>query len=360
MNFIHYLIVFLLILGSCSEANELIPNDPTERNFLMGFSTWSYGPLPSDREDTYRFIQTNGDVYSEHLDDRIPWSAWINGTPLPSDFVEDIDYRVSKMNDNTALSLSISCLNIDRDDLIQDWSGAQVNYTAMNDAVIEDAYYKHVEYLVERFKPAFLISSIEANDLLKNSPTKWEAYKLLMNNVRTRLKQRFPSLPISESITLHNFFQPQVDNPSEFIQEVSDYIDQLDFVAVSFYPFFKNLHTKSEFQSAFNFLNEQTNKTIAIVETNHLSEDLIVPGLNINISSSPTEQKEYLEVLMSNAVDNDYAYIIWWAHRDYDALWETFPVEVKDLGQIWRDTGLLDENGNERPAFSIWKTGFQK
>jgi hypothetical protein len=50
----------------------------------------------------------------------------------------------------------------------------------------------------------------------------------------------------------------------------------------------------------------------------------------------------------------DYEFIIWWAHRDFDALWETFPPELRDLGQLWRDTGLLDESGNERQAFLLW------
>ena len=47
-------------------------------------------------------------------------------------------------------------------------------------------------------------------------------------------------------------------------------------------------------------------------------------------------------------------------YPDFDALWQTFPDEVKAIGQIWRDTGLLDEDGNERPAFTVWQAHFNR
>jgi len=70
--------------------------------------------------------------------------------------------------------------------------------------------------------------------------------------------------------------------------------------------------------------------------------------------------KEYLETLAWNAYKQNYEFIIWWAHRDYDELWNTFPEDVKDLGKLWKDTGLLDENGNKRHSFESWQSLFQK
>jgi len=57
---------------------------------------------------------------------------------------------------------------------------------------------------------------------------------------------------------------------------------------------------------------------------------------------------------LSNAHRQDYEFVIWWTHRDYDELWKTFPPELKDLGSLWKDTGILDENGNLRPAYKTW------
>lgn len=34
----------------------------------------------------------------------------------------------------------------------------------------------------------------------------------------------------------------------------------------------------------------------------------------------------------------------------------SFPDSVKDLGRLWRDTGLVNENGQKRPAMETWRT----
>lgn len=365
LRFVFMLSILLLFVQCKDQEEEVIPDHPCppnamlnaidQRNFGMGFGTWLYAPTVEARDDTYDYIFASGDIYLEHMDGNIPWSSWMNGTTLPQDFVGEIDFKVTMRPPDKNLVLAVSALNSGRDDLKEKWDGSILDYDSINDPMIEDAYFEHVKYLIERLDPDYLIASIESNDFLVNSPNQWSAFKSMMQNVRFRLKQEFPELPISESITLHNYYQVDVADPSGFVSEVSELIAQMDFAAISFYPFFKNLSNASDFQDAFDFLHAQVDLPIAIVETNHLAEDLIIPALNINIPGDPCEQKAYLESLLINAQEQDYEFIIWWAHRDYDALWETFPEEVQDLGRIWRDTGLLDENGNERPASRVWQ-----
>ena len=62
----------------------------------MGFSTWSYGPDQEDIDATYDFIANYANIYSEQIDDKISWQAWINGTDLPASFVADIESIASK------------------------------------------------------------------------------------------------------------------------------------------------------------------------------------------------------------------------------------------------------------------------
>jgi hypothetical protein len=95
-----------------------------------------------------------------------------------------------------------------------------------------------------------------------------------------------------------------------------------------------------------------------MIETNYLAEDLMVNanGTNLNISANETEQNQYLRSLFFNAYRQYYEFISWWAHRDYDELWQTFPPDQKELGKIWRDTGILDEDGNQREAYDTWVT----
>jgi len=217
-----------------------------------------------------------------------------------------------------------------------------------------------LEYITNLLDPDYLIIAIEANELLVHTPEKWGAYKLLMAKIRERIKGQFPSLDISESVTLHNLYKPDVPNPEEYITEIVGYANSLDFVSISFYPFFKGLNTKEEFQEAFDFLHEKINKPIAFAETGHLSEDLTVQSFNLSILGNQNEQKEYMESLLVNAQQQNYKYVIWWAHRDYDQLWETFPEEVKDLGKLWISTGVINEDGSEKKAYASWKVAFSK
>ena len=52
--------------------------------------------------------------------------------------------------------------------------------------------------------------------------------------------------------------------------------------------------------------------------------------------------------------------VICFTWRDYDRLWQTFPEAVKDLGRLWRDTGLVDEDSQSRPAMETWRTVLER
>ncbi|MEO1451609.1 MAG: hypothetical protein AAFV07_18915, partial [Bacteroidota bacterium] len=79
---------------TCTTNPDL--QEKVNRPFRMGFSTWSYGATNADKTDTYQFILQHGDIYSEQVDDRIPWQAWMDGNPLPTDFEADIQDRVAR------------------------------------------------------------------------------------------------------------------------------------------------------------------------------------------------------------------------------------------------------------------------
>ena len=362
-------ITFILLNYSCNNNDDTTTSncntteffsDYTSRNFKMGFTTWSFGPNIQDVDDTYQFIKNNADIYSEHIDNKIPWNAWINNSTLPTEFTNEISSRVARKINTNQLLLSVSLLNSDRSELAEDFDGTIPTYTNLNDIEIEDAYFKHIKYLINAFNPNYLVIAMEVNELRIKNPNKWESYTLLISNVKSRIKQLYPNLKISESISLHNLYNPDISNPNEYINEMVNYMNQMDFVSISFYPFFKNQHTRTDFQETFDFLNTQINKPIAFVETSHLAENLSIPNLNVAIEGSECEQNKYLETLLINAQENNYLFVIWWAHRDYDALWETFPPELKDVGKIWRNTGLLDKNGEERLSFMTWNNILNK
>jgi len=333
-------------------------NNP--RHFHMGFTTWQFGPNYADRIATYDFISKNADLYSEQFDHYIPWQALINNQPLPKDLTDDIASRLSLKPSGKKLLLSISLLNIPRDGLLPDIDGTIPAYTSISDSVIANAYIKYVRFLTDEFHPDYLVIGMEVNEFRIKKPDQWNAYLQLTGTVASQLKQVYPTLKLSSSITLHNWYQPNVTNPDAFIKEMTDYENAQDFVAISFYPFLKGLSTNTDFQKAFDFLHAQAKKPIAFTETGHIAETLSVPSYNLYVSTDVCQQNSYLETLFTNANEHNYEFIVWWTHRDYDALWQTFPDSTKDLGKLWKDTGLVDELGNERPAMKTWRAALAK
>jgi len=361
--------ISLVFCFSCKkDEDDTEPNLPPSivldeiqsRNFEMGFSSWPYAATFGAQDSTYAFLKAEGDVYSEHIDNKIPWSAWMNNTSLPVEFTNDIQGRKNRMIIENQLLVSVSLLNSDRSDLAEDFDGNTPTYDSINQSNIEEAYLKHLNYIIAELQPDYLLLAIEVNELLINSPALWEGYKKLMTGIRARIKATHPNIQLSESVTLHNWYNPNGLN-NNLVEKTRDYVNQnQDFVAISYYPFFQGLKNNADYQLAFDFLHSQTAKPIAFTETTQIAEDLIVSGLNLNIASSASIQKDYLETLLLNAYREDYLFLIWWCHKDYDALWKTFPPNVKDLGQLWRDSGLLDENGNERSALSSWRSVYKR
>ncbi|MDX1348905.1 MAG: hypothetical protein R3279_01595 [Putridiphycobacter sp.] len=340
---------------ACKKNN--LNKEIDNRQFKMGFSTWSFGPTLANVNESYDFVTSNGDVYSEHMDHKVPWEAWMNGTELPLEFTNLVADKVNRQPNNVDLLLSISFLNSDRSGIMEDFNGEKPS-VAMDDSTVIEAYFKHVCYLVDELQPMYLVYSIESNELLVNNPDAWPAFRKAMTTIGEKLTLKYPNLLMAESVTLHSWYKNDATVNTE--AEVEAIVNSGSFAAISFYPFFKGLHSTTDFQEAFDFLHSKVNIPIAFVETNHLAEDLIVDEYALNIKSDEKEQEDYLATLLLNAHQKQYHFVIWWAHRDYDALWETFPEEVKALGKIWRDTGLKDENGKDRRAMKLWRNIFAK
>ena len=359
-----FIVLIFLFAPGCKDTS-VEPDDGffseyDSRDFRLGFTSWAYALTVQSVDSTYDFIKEYADVYAEHFDYRIPWKAWINNGPLPAEFTNNIAGKLARRLAREKFLLSVSLFNTERNNLALDYDGTRPGYYHLNDKKIEDAYFKHVTYLIEQFSPDYLVIVIEANLLRDNAPEKWEDYKLLAANVTRRVRALYPALPIAESMSLNSMYDAVLAEKTSEVDSIFDYMNNMDFDAISFYPFMRNLHTKEEVQKVFNFLHKNAKKKIAFVETSTIAENLSIPALNIYINGNETEQNDYLETLLINAQRHNYEFIIWWAHRDFDDLWEIFPDEVKDIGKIWRDTGILDENNKTRKAFYTWNLVYRK
>lgn len=360
INNITIMLIVSLVFCSCDKdetetVEESFFSDVQNRTFKMGFTTWSYGPTLQNVNETYDFIESNGDIYTEHFDNNIPWNAWMNGTDLPTEFVQEVSGRANRRIIDKSLVLAVSLLNGNRDDLALDFDNNPPPYNALDDEEIEDAYYNHLVYLIEAFQPDFLVAAVEVNELKLHRLEKWNSFLNLFNAVKTRINEAYPFIPISASISFHNYL-----NQGLGANGIMDFVNSLEYATISYYPFLHNAYTVEDFQNTFDFLNENIVVPIAFSETAYIAEDLDLPNFNVFMQGNPTAQNSYLETLCNQAQHNQYLFVTWFAHRDYDALWETFPPEIQDLGKIWRDTGILKESGQNRKSKATWDIAYDK
>jgi hypothetical protein len=351
-------------------ATDAVFRDPApgeKRAFLMGFTSWPYGATEDAVRNTYAFIGAHADVVVEHLDDGVPWTESLRDEPWPKWFEKKMDSRRKLRPAGTKLLLSLTPLNMGRNGLAE-CSGegsrpplpAELKGKAFGDRQLTAAYANYCRRMVEFFRPDYLLTGIESNELLNNQPDQWIGYVAMSRSAQRRLREAFPGLPVSESVTLHKLLERQNPDLEDYRARIREFVEGHDFLGVSFYPLFVGAHREEEFAAALDYLAVFSDKQVAITETGHPAQRVSIRSFQLEFPSDSGEQDTYVQVLLSKAQARRFLLVTYWTARDFDALWQVFPDSVKDLGAIWRDTGLLDESGRARPASITWKGWYDK
>ena len=353
-----WLIALLAILPSLLRGSSL--GAPLQRRFLMGFTSWSSGTTPEAAVATYEFISRSADVITEHIEG-VPWTEALSGEPFRKGFQENIERRKKNQLKGLKLVLAISPLNMGRS-APADYYGDTENMPLpepfrgkhFNDPVIKKAYLNYCRRMAEYFKPDYWIIGIESNELLNNTPAEWDNYLELSRFIYAELKKKFPKMPMAHSVTLHKLVDKKNSHLEKYQQTIKEFISSYDFNAISFYPFFLGMHSSDEFRRAFEAIRQFGHKPIAISESGHPAEPIIAKTWNLNIPATPEEQNEFVKALLTAAQKDGYLFVTMFASKDFDEMWKSFPDSVKDLGRLWRDTGIVDENDVKRPAYYSW------
>jgi len=351
-------IVVILMLNGCKKNNPQKLIQP--RTFNMGFTTNNLPYIESEEEgliQSYDTIQKYGDIYLQEIESPIPWNVLVNNTNMPDYITDDVEHRISKQNGDKIV-LALNLLNKSKTNLQTDFSGDIPFTSKISDPIIEDACYEYVKYLVYKFNPTYLVLSQGSNELLLNNKSIWDDYKALLLGLNYRLKNQFPELKISQSISLHYWENPYVTDVAAHHAEILGFINKFDFAAIEYYPVFNDQHKRNDFQKSFDFLSKNINIPIAITKTAHIAENL--GGSEISDSESDEkEQNTYLKSLLVNAHNNKYEFVIWDVQQDYDQIWDSLPDWEKSNAKIYKDMGLKDESGTYRKAFKTWTETFE-
>jgi hypothetical protein len=330
-----------------------IPTGP--RAFRMGFTGFVHDITPQAVAASRKFVRENGDILCHHIEG-VPWSEVLTGEPFTKAFLEEWKGKRSATPPGGKVYLAISPC---RGELKPAEKAAPIPRElagkSYDDPLVIEAYLKYCRRAIEFFKPDYLAIGIEVNEILDAGPVKWRAYAALHRRVYDELKKDHKHLPIFASWTLHNMFKRR----GRMLESFHELMPHNDLVAVSYYPFFV---PDKDRLAALDWMTQQFDrhkKPYAIVETNDAAERLPLPQAKVVIQGTPEKQAAYYRRLLALAHERrDFVFVISFIHQDYDALWERIKNHSPELFIAWRDCGLLDEAGQPRPAYAIWKAYF--
>lgn len=359
------LAVIALTISNCSKDD-----DPQTRAFYMGFTPFPYDISGEAVNYVYDKIESEADIINHHFDNGVPWQEAFTGAPFSQMITGDWNFRKSHTPASHKVYLSVTPLNFSRTGLAA-YRGSEDNMPLpspwdtyrFNDEAVKVAYFNYCKRSIDFFQPAYFNMAIEANLLYFNNPAVWSEYMQLHSYIYQKLKATYPALQIFTSVTgahlLDGYF-----GGNDYAQQrlaVLQLMEYSDLYAISFYPylsgFLANPYPENTFEELFNI----SPKPLAIAETGYVAQRFTIDvgkGL-VNIESDPAKQQKYFQDLLKACEERKAEFVINFALRDYDQLWEDIG-SPNDINIAWRDSGFYDENGNSRPVLATWKSYFKK
>lgn len=333
----------------------------------MGFTPWPYDATVEALEDTYQAIQQYGDLVAHHLGGGIPWQEALDGTVYPDALMGEIAARKSRTQ--RPVYLAIEALNSARDGLALYW-GTEENQPleapwqmrSWRDPEVIEAYIRFALDMIDQFQPRYFNYGVEVSDLIRHNPQGFEDFKVFAAEVYPRIKAAHPELELLVSVALQSPCSQDGMAISNQMRSLMPYVDMVG-VSVYGYAFFDHQHRGDPSTLPPGWLTQVQNfsagKPIAITETGWIAQDLTIQEFGLSVSANAQHQQAYVSQLLTAANQWDLAFVIWFAVRDYDALWSDV-LNQDPTAAIWRDTGLLDEMGNARPALATWSNWLTK
>ncbi len=369
MHRLKYILLILLAVSACAQSDSGSDDDantdtPIQTNRLLGISTWPYEATNDALDRLYALIKQHAGMIDEHLQSGVPWTEALAGTAYSSDLVNDIQQRKERGGSSRKIYLSIDSLDSSRRGLANYWGSsknlalpAAFRTKRFNDPEVADAYIQFASDMIDEFSPSYFNYGAEVSELAINDLAKYEDFLVFAERVYATLKARYPQVTFLISIAAKHPDSSEAEHIRTHLPRLMPFVDML---GISAYPylFFGHANPTDPDNLPPNWLSQFSeisgSKRMAVTETSWIAEDLIEPAYHLTLPSSAAFQKRYVELLLAQAANLDLAFVNWFVMVDYDALW-TNNLGKDPLAHLWKDSGLIDENLNARPALEVWR-----
>jgi hypothetical protein len=359
---IFFSLILLLPFLACKKKSE--PSPAAKRSFYMGVTPWPADFTVEEVDAAYSFINTYCDMVSHHFDEGIPYEEAYNGSNWPDGLLQDIHNRKIKTATGKKILLSSSVLALSRNAKAP-YSTHSVTVSPIiknqwqslpfNDAKVVTAYINFMKLLIDSLQPSFINYGVESN-VESWDATGFAEYKDFLSKVYQQLKISYPSIPVMVSI--------MVNETTQSLEYAKQLLPYTDYIALSAYPY---THISSSAAGNTNpalfpsnyftrYINLDAGKPLCFAETGYIAEPLLVPAFNLDKQGNETWQQAYLLLVCNLVNDNKGKFIVWFCQKDYDAVIIRLKAigQYQDLFALWTNTGLINENNVQRPAYNTW------
>lgn len=371
MKPIYFILTFLLWVSCAKDESAKQEQDQEQqqeaetRSFYMGFTAFPYDLTVEAQLDTYEKVAGLSDIFLAHLDHGVPWDEALNDLPFPTEVQQTLAATKTGLAPNTKVLLTATPTDQYRENLNSYWNNngshqplsAFWQHKSFDDPDVISAYIKYCKRVIDAVEPDYFAYAIESNAAFRKEDVAFTKFLSLAEVVYINLKSAYPNLPIFLTLQDRSF-----ENSHQELLETSKILLQYsDYIAMSSYPFldYNNLNRDANpelFEDNWlqDFRNLDAGKPFAISETGFCAENLVIANLGVNVKASEAWQNDYMTKLFDSANTLDAEFIAWFVFRDYDQLYDKTP-NPPDILKVWRDNGLLDGQGNQRPAYQKWQ-----
>lgn len=361
------LFVLLGISSSCQSQEQA---EPETRSFYMSFTPFPYEVSIEAADYTYATIGKEADMICHSFDEGVPWGEALEDKPFSTHIQDDWRFRKARTPKGHKVFVQLSPLDFYRNGLAL-YRGER-NDMPLPDAWknekfsserVKKAYLNYCKRTIETFQPDYFSFSIEVNLLLGHQPHLWADYLVFHQFMYQELKKLYPKLPILCSFHAGYMLRGYEDRKDYDAQEEAARVlrNYTDIFGVSLYLYGTKFLTNTIPTDIFEKVSTLAgNKPIAITETGYIAQELkIDTPFSVLIPSDENKQNNYIKFLLQEANKKEFVFVNNFVLRDYDKLWQQVGAK-NDITAMWRDTGLFDEAGKERPALNTWRSYLQR
>ncbi|MDA9951709.1 hypothetical protein N9D31_03935 [Oligoflexaceae bacterium] len=349
-----------------TSVDNSLPSDG-KRPFYLAFTPWLNEATLTAEDSVYDFIQTNGDMIAHHFQQGIPYDdalTFPNFDNYHQNIKDEVINRLNKTSSDMPVYLAIDSLNGSRDALTDFWGenantprSAPWDSRRLSHPDVITAYVNFSLEMIARFNPVYFNYAPEVSDLIINNVSEFDEFKDFAAAVYTQIKSAYPDLKMIVSVALKTPGSSDMNAIQSRLGEILEYVDTVG-ISTYGYAFYDHAvkgnpdHLPDDWLT--QILEIAPEKSYAIVETGWIAEDLAIPVYGLDVQSSEILQNNYVKKMFTDAKEISAEAIIWFASHDYDVLWSD-TLGQDDLSKVWKDTGFVDQDLNERLALDTWQ-----